>query len=134
MSFAEHINFAIFAFIGLWVLFANLITIQNKFMGTAHKYVVFVFKYFVAFPFIILDVLFNIVYGTIMFLELPNFKTAHYRYLPTFTERLADRLELEWFNEQKSWRWYLSKFICKYMLEPWDYNHCGLASLRKINN
>lgn len=125
----EFIKFGVFSFIGLWILFANLVTIKNKYEDTMPMWGQHLFRYFVALPFIILDVLFNIVYGTVMFLRLPRGRGWKGW---TFTERCSLILEEEWSSENKSWRFKLALFICHYMLEPWDYNHCGLSELRGI--
>ena len=33
------------------------------------------------------------------------------------------------FSLLEQWRFYLALYMCKYMVEPWDFNHCGLVSL-----
>lgn len=40
----------------------------------------------------------------------------------TFTSRLKHYLRAQ----PESWRGKLALFMCKYMVEPWDFNHCGL--------
>jgi len=62
----------------------------------------------------IIDVLFNWIYGSVMFLELPRELTL--------SERLR-RLLLS----GKPWQVKLSYFLCHYLIEPWDSGHCGLG-------
>lgn len=125
----EILKFGVFSFVGLWILFANLVVIRNNHIKKMPKPIQVLFDMFVAAPFIILDVLFNIVYGTLLFLRLP--RTTKLKGW-TFTERCSKILREEWDSPDKSWRFKLAKFICHYMLEPWDYNHCGLARLNNL--
>ena len=69
------------------------------------------------------DVVFNIMFATVIWLELPDFKGAHFYYMPTLTERMRDTIKAG----KPGYRMTLSIFICKYMLEPWDFGHCNLA-------
>lgn len=41
------------------------------------------------------------------------------------TMRLYDYIH----DQPLSWRGRLATFICFYLIEPWDWNHCGLAEL-----
>jgi len=92
--------------------------------------IVKIFAYtFAAFAFLY-DVAFNIVFGTILFLEWPDFKSAHAKYLPTLSERLKGILRGERNAPPYGTRWNIALFMCKYMIEPWDKNHCGLEELK----
>ena len=124
----EFLQFGFFSFIFLWILFANLVTIKNKYVKTSPITVQVLFKWLIAVPFVLMDVIFNIVYGTVMFLQLPQVKGLKGW---TFTERCSKILKEEWASENKSWRFKIALFICHYMLEPWDPNHCSLESLNK---
>lgn len=77
------------------------------------------------------DVLFNIVFGTFIFLQAPDFSGAHIKFMPTLTERLRDIIFDEWLTTNKSYRYRLAVFTCKYLLEPWDYGHCNLGRYLK---
>ena len=70
------------------------------------------------FIFGVVDVIFNVVYGSIVFLQFPHYKrltlTARMRYI------LLERGEYDW-------RFRLADVICRRLVEPWDWNHCGLA-------
>lgn len=63
----------------------------------------------------IIDVLFNIIYGTVIFWELPKHLTL--------SSRLREILIRE---DESAWQFKIAYFMCHYMIEPWDYNHCGL--------
>ena len=130
MTISEHWVFFWLCFLGLWIAYANLMTLYHQTKGKWPEKIRKPLLYILGVPFIILDVIFNIIYGTIMFIELPDFKNAHFKHMPTFTERCSKHLHNEWEKEDHTWRFKLAKFICHYMLEPWDYNHCGLAKLR----
>jgi len=63
--------------------------------------------------FVIVDVLFNAVYGTVMFLELPK------EWL--FTARVS-----RW-NDTEGWRGALARWLCENLLDPADPDgrHCS---------
>jgi len=73
------------------------------------------------FVFIVMDVLYNFTYGTLLFMEWPSLNRK------TLTARLKDILsrdDTEFLDE--FYRKPLAKFMCKYMIEPWDFGHCAL--------
>lgn len=134
MTLEKHIYLFIIFFVVLWLAYANLMIIYHKFYHKMPKGIRNILLYGLGVPFIIADVIFNIIYGSIMFLELPNISSkTHFKFMPTFTERCADHLEAEWNKEDKSWRFKLARLICHYLLEPWDPNHCGLKALREAS-
>jgi len=70
--------------------------------------------------FIVGDVAYNFTYGTILFVEQPSWKRK------TLTARLKNilaRSDAEFLDEY--WRKPLASFMCKYMIEPWDFGHCA---------
>lgn len=73
-----------------------------------------------------LDVLFNIVYGTIIFRQLPHFtlKDGWKKVFEnlTFTHRLKIVLESE---DENSWRYKRAIWYCSKLLEPYDKGHCS---------
>ena len=77
------------------------------------------------------DVIFNIIYGTIMFVQLPDFKTANVHWkifkFPTLSERMKDILRGgKGDTLTGKYRFYVSRGICRYLIEPWDKGHCGI--------
>lgn len=122
-------NFAVY-FLLLYVAYANLMVIKNNYADSMPKWLKIFLTYVLGVPFVLLDVLFNVIYGTVLFVELPDFGGAHWKGLPTFTERCSRHLRQQWGAEDKNWRFHVAYFICHYLLEPWDYNHCGLAKLK----
>lgn len=133
MTLEEHIYLFIIFFVVLWLTYANLMIIYHKFYHKMPKGIRNILLYGLGVPFIIADVIFNIIYGSILFLELPNFKNTHFKFMPTFTERCSRHLHNEWERQDKSWRYRIAYFLCHYLLEPWDPNHCGMESLRKAS-
>ena len=75
------------------------------------------------------DVLFNIVYGTIMFWQKPRFHENMNIHTVTFTHRLKRILRGQTHIEPEDFRFKMAHWICKYLLEPWDPGHCGLEKL-----
>ena len=104
----------ILASIVLWLAF---ITICNLYPHLKHDHAGVV-KYAInAFLgiFLVLDTLFNIIYGSILFLELPKEWVL--------TMRLRRHIK-----NGMGWRYRLSVFICEYLIEPWDVGHCKLEN------
>lgn len=63
------------------------------------------------------DVFYNYTYAAILFLELGSLKRR------TLTARLKHYLR----EQPESWRGKIAYFMCKYMISPWDWDHCGLG-------
>src|SRR3972149_4711587 len=100
-----------------WFLFATVMRLRDKRAKfkkkswqyraiTAAGYLLLVVSY----PY---DVLYNLIYGTLMFWQLPR------RWEWTFTARLQRCVHLA------TWRGQLARFLCRYFVEPWDADHCG---------
>lgn len=70
--------------------------------------------------FIVIDAAFNITYGSLIFLELPK------------EWMLTMRLQRILTSYDTGWRFKLALFVCRYMVEPWDFNHCRLLNNSKI--
>jgi len=105
----------------LWVFFVNIMWLKHvgqKRYTTGWKKVVF---YMIGYPFafagFIWDIIFNITYGTLMFLQLPELRRL------TLSARMSNIIVTE---DKDSWRWKLAWWICHKLVEPWDRNHCGL--------
>lgn len=100
-----------------WFLFATLMRLRDKRL----KYPKGSWQWWaisaVGYPLLILgypyDVLYNLTYGTLMFWQLPR------RWEWTFTARLQRCVHLV------TWRGVVARFICRYLVEPWDADHCG---------
>ncbi len=75
------------------------------------------------------DILFNIFIGTIMFVQLPDFAGVPY-YAPPLTHRMRKILkEARTETLLEKYRFYLAMLLCRYLVEPWDPDHCGLETL-----
>lgn len=107
---------AIISFVILWLIFINVMT-WKKHKEKIPKLIHYPLYVIAAIGYVI-DILFNWVYGTIIFLELP-------RQL-TLSERLREAL-----IKDDSWRFKLAYFFCTKLIEPWDWNHCEIQDLKK---
>ena len=102
------------ASIVLWVLFimvANLYHNSYKNAKGLKRKAMIAFAY----VFVTLDVIYNYTYASLIFWQLPSWDHR------TLTSRLKYNLA-----EETGWRFKLSLFVCAKMIEPWDWNHCGL--------
>lgn len=68
----------------------------------------------------LIDAPFNIVFGTLYFRQAPNKDGCGW----TLSERLRHILRTE---PEDWWRWKHASFICRYLVSPWDFNHCGMG-------
>jgi len=100
--------------LGLWLFFIAAATLRDKYGGDNK----FIKAFIVAFVFC--DGIYNILYGTILFAEIPHPKRL------LLTARLKDilRRKKSWID--KYWRYPLAGFFCKYLIEPWDFGHCSI--------
>jgi hypothetical protein len=113
----------------LWAYFVVVMYLKKKHDdGKIPKWLYYIIVPFVAVGYL-LDVAFNIVFGTMMFRQLPKFKEAKRPYFPTLSQRLYEILNGERGIPKDSFRWKMAFYICKYGIEPWDKNHCGLCNL-----
>ena len=79
------------------------------------------YKKLAAYIFVIfIDVPYNVTTGSIILLQMPKAGRL------TFTARVRHILLSGEFKETE-WRWKVSYFMCKYLISPWDFNHCGLG-------
>lgn len=76
------------------------------------------------FAFVVVDVLYNYTFGSILFWEIADNDRK------TLTARLKHILH-SGFYKKYEWRFRLALFMCKYMISPWDWNHCGLGFGKK---
>lgn len=111
------IKFAILGIVNFYVLWALYVMVMNmkraKDNGTLTKLALFL-GYPWLFIGIVLDVIFNWVFGTILFLEFPK--------SGVFTSRLKRH------RFKDDWRGKVATFICIQLLDTFDPNpngHCG---------
>lgn len=119
-TLVEIISFGIPAFFILWILFVNVMFIKivllKKYPDGFQNKILLAILIPLNIVASIYDVLFNITYGSLMFLQVFEARNI------TFTHRMKAILR----TEPDSWRGKLSMWICRYLIEPWDQNHCGL--------
>ena len=78
--------------------------------------------------FVAVDVLYDFTFGKVLFWEFTDKRTKFYRGKGkiTLTARLKHiLLSGEYYADE--WRYILARFMCKYMVSPWDFNHCGMG-------
>lgn len=99
----------------LWVMFIAVCNFRAH-LTHGHPPFIDAIIHLFSFVFIVIDVTFNLVYGTIVFMDLPREFTL--------TARLKRLLHDD---PRWDWRKKLASFVCRKMIEPWDWNHCGLS-------
>ena len=109
----DTIWWGVFTFMLIGWMFANGIVWFEKTTKEDRK--LWQWAYFVVF--ILLDVLWNWIFASIIFLQIPR----HW----TLSERLRDILRTDY-----GWRYDLAYWMCKYFIEPHDSGHCGLGYSR----
>ncbi len=100
----------------LWLFFISVTRITEK--GDTWETLSLFEKIYVG-SFLVADVLYNFTFGAILFLEPASMDRK------TLTARLKHILHSVGYKG--TWRHKLASFMCKYMIEPWDFNHCGLS-------
>ena len=117
------IGLGIVIFFVTWLLFINLMPLKDR-----------EFKWYIKYPIIllfaigyILDVIFNILWGTCLFLQMPYRGTG---FNLTFSQRLRRILRGDTLIAKGTFRYKMAMFFCRYMIEPWDKNHCGLEDIK----
>lgn len=109
------ISLGLISFLALWIGFVNVMTWKHN----KHKIPQWL-QYLlwpIAAAVYCLDVVFNWAFASIIYFELPR--------EPTLSERMRRHI-----ITRDDWRFKLSVWTCKYLVEPWDWNHCGLSNDR----
>jgi hypothetical protein len=117
--------YLLIATLGLWALFIPMANLKNAYEDRYHagtlvwwkQYPTLAFLYF----FVTVDVIYNYTYGAMLFMQ-----PAH-RDRKTLTSRLKHYLR----TEPDSVRGKMAYFFCRYMISPWDWNHCGMGNYDK---
>lgn len=107
------ITFLLVTFL-FWFLYATVMRIRDKVQADPNgnkllKIVGYAFL-LIGYPY---DVIYNYTYGSVVFWQFP--RRGEY----TFTARLKRTITLN------TWRGDIARFICRYLVEPWDAGHCG---------
>jgi len=112
------IYFIIISTLILWLSFIAVTKIVDDAssrddLNIFQKAAVFVFIVFI-------DVPHNYTVSSIIFWELADNDRK------TLTARLKHILRSGLYEEDE-WRFKLALFMCKYMISPWHFNHCGMG-------
>jgi len=75
----------------------------------------------------VMDILFRVMYGS--WVTLPKFKKGMGASDLTFTHQLKEILRLNTGIKKDTPSYKVALFICKYMLEPFDKDHCNLEEI-----
>ena len=102
----------------LWIFFINVIALKEKFIDGKDFGIFQTPIYLIGLIFVFCDAAYSQTYGSVVLWRLPSTK----RWL--FTTRLKYTLANE---PVESKRWWVAVFYCRYLLEPWDFGHCGRA-------
>jgi len=115
----------IVSFLILWVMFIQSAWMKKN-VDRIPKYIK-PFAYLFVGLFLIGDVIWNLIFGTMLFLQLPDDMRDWDNFSDwTLTHRMRRIIRGDTNIERKSWRWWVAVFICRYCAEPWDKNHCSL--------
>ena len=98
----------------LWVLFIVFAYAKERYQKEKRDNVRIAYEVFFII-FAAIDTVLNLLYGTIVFLDIPR--------EATLTRRLKRILST---YTSSSWRWRLARFFCTRLIEPWDKNHCSI--------
>lgn len=114
----------------LWVLYVWVMA-WKAWAERNHKrrWLAYLFAYPVAVVGVPLDVLYNLVVGTIIFREFPLlFRRAAGKWRPELT--LTSRLQRYIVagpgasSLLQRYRFWTAYYVCRYLLHPWDRDHC----------
>lgn len=112
------LNFILISTLALWIAFIMLTRIVGD--ARTRRELNFIQRIAV-YVFVAGDILYNLGPGAVLFLE-PS-RGFH----ETLTMRMKRILHSGDYRES-SWRFKLAYFICRYMVEPWDFGHCALRA------
>ncbi len=104
------------ATIGLWLFWIVVASVAEKYGSKSQN--PFVMMLYTAF--VIVDVGYNFTFASVLFLELASLKRK------TLTARLKFILLSGDYSEDE-WRFKVALFMCKKMISPWQWNHCGMG-------
>ena len=100
----------------LWILFIPTANIVNRHREKEYTGIRKYLGYVWVTGFVIVDILYNYTYASMLFLEFADNDRK------TLTARLKHYLQ----TEPDTWRGKLAYLFCAYLIEPWDFGHCGL--------
>ena len=101
----------------MWVVLAEFV-LEHRAHLKEHNLVIQGLIYLYGFCFIVVDILYNYTFGTIIFWQFTKSGDR------TLSQRLRTILRTE---VSDSWRWKLAYFVCRYLITPWDFNHCRIG-------
>ena len=109
----------IISLILLWVVFIIFANLRSRVLPKVEGTVGEVPIYWVFVIFTIINVIVNLFTVSPIFMQIPTNKGMW-----TVTGRLKHNLQTQ---SPDSWRWKLSDFACRRIIEPWDQGHCALS-------
>lgn len=111
------ILYVLLATLALWVFFIITTKVAD---GAKSRKDLNKFQLVLVYTFVVFDVVYNYSYGALLFWEFAD------RERKTLTARLRWILLSGNYHEEEK-RYRLALFMCKYMVSPWDFNHCGMG-------
>lgn len=104
-----HIIYALLFSLVFWILFVSIMTLYKR-----RKQLIAGFLFYTLLPIgFMIDVVYNVTLGSLIFWELPHELTL--------SQRMTRHIK-----EDDGWRKKVATWICSKLVEPWDYNHCHL--------
>ena len=126
----DFILLGIIFFLFLWIVFMNAMALQKR-LPNYPKPVQYIIKLIIGIG-AIGDAIFNIIFGSVLFLELPRewlltqrlnrILKSDKEYVPEHSVR--NKTGAGYFKYTR--RYKIAEFICKYFLNPFDPGHCDL--------
>lgn len=106
----------------LWVLFASLMTMKAKHEQGNLSRIAYLFGYYILLPIgALVDAFYNWTFAIILFgFDLPE------------EVMLTSRLQRYIHEDKWAWSWQrtLALWLCQYLIEPWDYDHCSMSKVK----
>lgn len=112
----------------LWIFFVNVMWMKRN-KDKIPKYLMPLAWVFVGLG-MILDVTFDLIFGTILFQQLPDYHKGMSLHDATLSHRLRKILRGESGIYKSYKRYKFALFVCRHLIEPWDSNHCGLRDIQ----
>ena len=112
--------YGLLATFALWMLFATLMAMRDRHeLGRLPRWAFYIGTYVILPVGALVDALYNWTFASVLFLDYPQELML--------TSRLKRYLRD---SESTEWRFYVAMWICKYLVEPHDFNHCGMEKFR----
>lgn len=118
LVFSKYGMYALGAFVActfiFWIIFVGVMSLQKR----KKQLIAGIAFYSMLSIGFIIDVLYNFTFGSLVFWEWAKELTL--------SQRMTRHIRGE-----DSWRKSVATWICKHLVEPWDFNHCHLQDTKE---